>query len=404
MDHDHALTRVDVPKVHKSKAKDIGREIVLDQERCILCSRCIRFCDEVPGTSELGMMSRGDRERLDIAPGRRLDNDYSLNVVDICPVGALTSKDFRFKSRVWDLRTTPSTCSGCATGCATELHWRQEEADAVRLVPRHDPAVNSYWMCDEGRHTYHELAADQRVLRARVDGEDVPLAQAIAAVADRVRGKSHVAVVFSATATNETNLALARLATHLDAARFLHARPDGKGDQILRAADKNPNLAGASAAAGSVEKHAGELALELAGGAYEVVIFADTCGPLPELALRGLRDIVSIALADRSDVVSDACTIVLPATSWAESFGTYTNRQGRLRALFPAWRAEGERRARADLLRDLLVALGGTADFGGNDDLVRGLAAQHGHAVLTAALADRELARPTLMRWGHSRG
>ncbi len=149
---DAKYARNDGIKVEKAKVVDIGQHIVLDQERCILCTRCIRVCDEVAKAPELTMANRGDREVLTTAPGKRLDNPYSLNTVDVCPVGALTAKDFRFQMRAWELTATHSVCSGCATGCNTEIHSSRDQL--YRLVPRENAAVNQHWMCDVGRFTY----------------------------------------------------------------------------------------------------------------------------------------------------------------------------------------------------------------------------------------------------------
>lgn len=400
MDHDHQLTRVDVVKVKKPKHKDIGRDIVLDAERCILCSRCIRFCEEIPQTSELTMTYRGDHEIIDVHPGHRLDNDYSVNTVDICPVGALTSKDFRFAIRAWELSKTDTTCNGCATGCAVELHTKHEQA--YRLVPREDEQVNGHWMCDEGRLTYKELDPDNRVRYAIVDGHEVPLPDAIAITADRLRGKK-VAVVFSSTATNEANLALAELAELLEAERFVLGRPPGKGDEILKDVDKNPNTTGAHVAAGDVTKHEGELALELAGRAYQAVVVLDGTGELSEVSLGGLKGVTSVCLTDRHTPLADSCKILLPAASWAEVLGSYTNRQGKLRMVQPAWRAEGDRKHRADLVADLLVALG-RRNVASARERTRVLAEQHDHRPLLHLSEDPKPARPTLLRWAHSRG
>jgi len=152
---DFTASRTEFDKVHKPKKVDLGPTIVLDAERCILCTRCIRVCDEVAGQHQLEMAWRGDREQLTVAPGQVLDNPYSLNTVDVCPVGALTSKDFRFTMRAWELYTTPSVCPGCATGCNIEVHHNQGEI--WRLIPRENQAVNKFWMCDEGRFTYKEV-------------------------------------------------------------------------------------------------------------------------------------------------------------------------------------------------------------------------------------------------------
>jgi NADH-quinone oxidoreductase subunit G len=389
-----------VVKIRKPKHKDIGREIVLDAERCILCSRCIRFCEEIPKTGELTMAWRGDHEQLDIAEGHRIDNPYSINVVDICPVGALTSKDFRFQIRAWELRETDTTCPGCATGCSVELHTKHEHAH--RLVPKFDPDVNGHWMCDAGRYTYKELDAEDRVKHAVVDGQPMPLLQALQVTARRLQDKK-TAVVFSSTATNEANRALAALAELLDAEHFVLGRPPGIGDDILIDSDKNPNTRGAVAAAGEVTKHEAELALELAGRAYEAVFFLDDEGELSDVSLAGLKHITSVCLADRETPLSKACAVVLPAASWAEILGTYVNRQGRLRVVKPAWRPEGERRHRADVIRDLVRLLGGK-DLGSARDLTRAIAAEYEHSELMAMLEDMAPARPKLLRFANSRG
>ena len=212
-DWDAKLARNDGIKIRKDKVVDVGPRIVLDQERCILCTRCIRVCDEVAKTHQLEMADRGDHEVLTTAPGHKLDNPYSLNTVDVCPVGALTSKDFRFSMRAWELYSTPSVCPGCATGCNVEVHHARGKIH--RLIPRENPAVNKHWMCDEGRLTYKRVhgqrlaapfsagapvdwdkALDEagRVLRAALDG-----------------GSAQVGVVMNAQSTNEDLYALARL-------------------------------------------------------------------------------------------------------------------------------------------------------------------------------------------------
>src|SRR5262249_2834030 len=180
---DGSPSRVDTGKVHKPKVVDLGPEIVLDAERCILCTRCIRVCDEVAHDHQLEMAFRGDREQLTTAPGKQLDNAYSLNTVDVCPVGALTAKDFRFAMRAWELSTTPSVCAGCATACNDEIHHARGRV--CRLVPRENQAVNKFWMCDEGRMSYHELSI-RRVAGARVQGEATSLDRALGFAAERL--------------------------------------------------------------------------------------------------------------------------------------------------------------------------------------------------------------------------
>ncbi|MCA9711787.1 MAG: hypothetical protein KDK70_38480, partial [Myxococcales bacterium] len=315
----------------------------------------------------------------------------------------------RFAIRAWELRSTDTTCPGCATGCAVELHTKHEQA--YRLVPRHDPAVNGHWMCDEGRLTYKELDPAARVHHAEVDGQATSLPDAIAVTAERLLGAKKIAVVFSASATNEANQALVQLAEVLahkgatgeEPTRFVLGHPRGEGDEILRDADKNPNTNGALDAAGDVDKHEAELALLLAGRAYDAVILLDEGGELSEVALQGLSGIASVCLAARRTPLADACSVLLPAASWAEILGTYTNRQGLLRVVRPAWRAEHDRKHRADLIRDLLLAMG-VRNVATAKERSRMLAESHAHAELMEMLAEPRPMRPTLLRWAHSRG
>lgn len=139
------------PKVKKHKVVDLGSKIVLDSERCILCSRCVRFTTEVSKTNELGIFERGDHSEIGTFDGKPLENDYAVNTVDICPVGALTSKDFRFRQRVWFLKDKPSVCTGCSTGCSIDVYFNKE---GVWRIKPHYSEVNGYWMCDEGRKVY----------------------------------------------------------------------------------------------------------------------------------------------------------------------------------------------------------------------------------------------------------
>ena len=144
-------------KVKKPKNVELGPRVTLDDERCILCSRCIRFCKEIAKDDVLGFIDRGSHTVLTAHPGKRLENNYSLNTVDICPVGALTSSDFRFKMRVWFLKETKSFCTSCATGCNTIIGSREDVI--YRQTPRENDAVNSCWMCDYGRLNFDYLQA-----------------------------------------------------------------------------------------------------------------------------------------------------------------------------------------------------------------------------------------------------
>ena len=162
MSHGRYDPRFNENKTKRQKARPIGPYVILDQERCILCTRCVRFTDEISKTAEIGVIDRGHRSEIDIFPGIELNNRYSGNVVDICPVGALTDRDFRFQCRVWFLGRTPSVCPGCSRGCNIEIHYnerfnpRYHDKRVHRLKPRYNRDVNGFWMCDEGRLSFHD--------------------------------------------------------------------------------------------------------------------------------------------------------------------------------------------------------------------------------------------------------
>ncbi|HSS00046.1 MAG TPA: 2Fe-2S iron-sulfur cluster-binding protein [Kofleriaceae bacterium] len=339
-EHDNDDSRVDVPKVHKAKVVDLGPTIVLDQERCILCSRCIRTCDEVAGEHQLDFAHRGDHEVLTTAPGAQLDNPYSLNTVDVCPVGALTAKDFRFTMRAWELEATPSVCNGCATGCNIEIHHKHGRA--WRLVPRHNPDVNKYWMCDEGRFTYHELR-EKRLAAPLIDGLPSSWDRAVSAAASLLTGIASVApaavgIVLSAEYSNEDNFALGKLAKAWGIATvYVAGKPavPERADGRLRVADVNANTAGLkhiTAGLGLTVKPVAQIAPEV-----RMLLMLGT--ELPGLDAGRLRelDVIAISTHERGPVTS--AKVALPAAAWAEAAGTVTNvadRVQRMHAAFPA--------------------------------------------------------------------
>ncbi len=160
-------SRFEEDKVHKPKRVALGPHVMLDVERCIMCSRCVRFCDEIAKKPQLTFTERGDHVVLTTFPGEQLDNPYSMNVIDICPVGALTSREFRFHARVWELSSTESICPGCARGCDINIWVRNNEI--LRQTPRLNMAVNNEWMCDFGRlETMKEVGRDTRI-KSRAD-------------------------------------------------------------------------------------------------------------------------------------------------------------------------------------------------------------------------------------------
>jgi NADH-quinone oxidoreductase subunit G len=248
-------------KVHKPKAVPLGPHVILDAERCILCSRCVRFCDEVTKTGELGIFNRGDHSEIGLFPGTELGNRYSGNVIDICPVGALTDRDFRFRVRVWYLDRAKSICPGCARGCNTEVHTNTRRLHqsrgrrVARLKPRFNADVNRWWLCDEGRYGFHDLDAPSRLISPEIRAEGARRVarwpEAVAAVAERVRaaGPEGVGVLLTPEMPNEDLWLARRLLVEALGLRHVDyrvpPREPGYQDDFLIRADKTPNRRGA---------------------------------------------------------------------------------------------------------------------------------------------------------------
>lgn len=362
-------SRSSVNKVHKPKMVDLGPTIVLDAERCILCTRCIRVCDEVAGQHQLEMVHRGDREQLATAQGQQLDNPYSLNTVDVCPVGALTSKDFRFTMRAWELFTTPSTCAGCATGCSTEVHHAQGEI--WRLVPRENHAVNKFWMCDEGRMTYKEIRT-RRYTGARIgQGRGMPgqlasIDKAVAYAAERLKRIAEsggtIGLVFGAQATNEALFALRQIASKLGQRGVpvrsyvvgRRMRPD-HADKILRHADTNPNTRGAQLMAGQGAGDFEALSADLRNGKLKAVWMIGEDVPASEDILPGVAALFDslelfICQAVHDTALVRRAQVQLPAGAWAEIDGTFTNAKNLVQRVRKAVEPAGDARSHLELI------------------------------------------------------
>ncbi len=389
-DHDARYARNDGIKVRKAKVVDVGPHIVLDQERCILCTRCIRVCNEVAHQPDLTMAMRGDHQVLTTAPGRKLDNPYSLNTVDVCPVGALTSKDFRFSMRAWELWATPSICPGCATGCNIEVH--ASRGRIARLVPRPNPEVNRYWMCDEGRFTYKAVHAE-RLLAPALRGSLVDWPRALSEAVGLLKTESpqKMGVVFSAQACNEDIFAVARLCAALKVERaYVVGAAEGWSDQILVSADKNPNTAGVHSVAGAELRSRAELDKDVAAGVVSTVLV------LGDGEVRGAR---SVVLAWHG---VPGAQVALPLAAWAEIDGTVTNRQGRVQRLHAAVPAAGQAEPGWQIATRLAQALGlGLEDLTSAEQVFR-LARAH-----IAGMKDAEWGRtqiPVQLRFANSRG
>jgi NADH-quinone oxidoreductase subunit G len=363
-------------KVHKPKAVPLGPHVMLDAERCILCSRCVRFCDEITGTGELGIFNRGDRSEIGLFPGHDLSNKYSGNVVDICPVGALTDRDFRFKVRVWYLDTATSICPGCARGCNIDVHVNRRRPHhddgrrVARLKPRFNADVNRWWLCDDGRYGFGFVDDPDRVgapLR-REDGAavDVSWDEAIAAVAaalGRVR-PDEIGILASPRMSNEDLFALKTLVGALGLTRVAFAVPPGMPgdeDKLLIRADKNPNTRGAELIGLGGDARA--LLADARGGRLRCLwifhhdLFA-SAWPAAEVGAALDRLDTLIWSGTNAGPTSERAQLVLPSAAWVERDGTFTNFEGRVQRFRTAVAPLGAARPDWAVLADLLGVLG----------------------------------------------
>jgi NADH-quinone oxidoreductase subunit G len=330
LEHQASKKRMRDEPVHKPKGVVFGPTIVYDAERCIMCTRCVRVSAELAKDPVLSMRERGNLNEITVAPGRQLDHDYTLMTEYVCPVGALTSSDFRFKARVWFLRSARTTCVGCATGCSSFTDFDPRNQHVYRYRPRENMAVNKYWMCDEGMLDYQRIHQN-RVLEPRLKGEDVSDAAALARAAEIIQASApqKTAILLSAQHSNEDNLALLDLGRAIGALQiFYTGRPPGKGDDILMSEDKNPNRAGVLALSGGRAKPLADLVAALKEGKIGALIALGSAieNPNQAAALSGSAQIV--ALASHHGPIADAAAVVLAASSWAEADGTFVNRLG----------------------------------------------------------------------------
>jgi NADH-quinone oxidoreductase subunit G len=359
MDYDQQPSRFPLGKKNKKgKAIDVGSDVMLDQERCILCARCTRFFDEVTHTSELAIFGRGDHNEIDHWPGKPIDNKYAGNVIDICPVGALTEKDFRFRMRVWYLHRAPSVCAGCERGCSIDIHHHRGRI--YRFKPRHNPDVNSYWMCDEGRHDFLKLQTENRLTEPLYQANDRMLEEgwpeALRRAASRIMetggqsGANSIGVVIGAEATNEEAFALKRLVKGTigseRVAGLSWSPPGASGDDnLLIRANKNPNTRGLSALGISLEA-LDHLAEAVAKGELKllIVLRADLVRILGEqefLKRFGALDYMIVMDTDANET-GQMANQLWPIGAYPEIDGSFTNFKGRVQRIHSAFPPPGQ--------------------------------------------------------------
>jgi NADH-quinone oxidoreductase subunit G len=335
------------PRRKRAKRIDIGERMLLDQERCILCRRCVRFCREISKTAELAVFNQGDRSVLDVYGDNRLNNDYSMCTADVCPVGALETKDFHHKLRVWFLEETASVCPGCANGCNIMVSSYRNRI--WRLTPRRNDEVNDTWMCDAGRLNYKFVGAKDR-LRAPLVARDGALVEtgwadaleqaAVALGEFRNRhGGAAFGALLSPHLTNEESYCLGELLAALGVSRIAMAVPGGKADDLLIKAEKAANARGVrelGLVRGDDDGLAGLLGAIASGelkGLY--LCGGDPAMAGPPAALAPLLAQLELLIVQdlKLDPACAGAQVVLPTTTFAEKDGTFTNHNGRVQRI-----------------------------------------------------------------------
>ena len=319
----------------KPKKTRLGPRVTLDDERCILCSRCVRFCNDIAKDPVLGFVNRGSFNTLTCFPGKELNNNYSLNTVDICPVGALTSTDFRFKMRVWFLKKTPSICTESSVGVNTTV-WSRE-GKIYRITPRQNDAVNDTWMADSGRELYKQVEDASRITSASVKGAKTSLDVAFNTASEIIKS-GHLAIVGSGHLTVEEQYLLSDLAKKHSAKTYVPAHT-GKGDGMLVSEDRAPNFRGALVT-GLTQRNADadlkELAKEIEAGKVKSLLICredvTTLGISPQLLSR----VRVVTIATHRSNTTDAAEVVLPGLTVFERSGSFINCQFRLQSFVQA--------------------------------------------------------------------
>jgi NADH-quinone oxidoreductase subunit G len=368
-------------KVKKPKNVVLGPRVTLDDERCILCSRCVRFMKEVAKDDVLGFVNRGSYNTLTCHPGKTLESNYSLNTVDICPVGALTSTDFRFKMRVWFLKETKSFCTSCSTGCNTTIGARENVV--YRQTPRENNDVNDVWMCDHGRLNFHYLHSTERLLAPVARGTDEQSWHTTINEATRALKKytgDQIAIIASGTMTNEELYLAGKLASALGTTQHDIIPHIGLGDEILLSADRNPNTAGAKLL-GISSENPGEKLKAIAEGVRSGKIKALlVLGEDPVEAGISEADLKKLEVLIASHILPNTATksahYVLPGAGFAEKRGSMINKKGRLQRLNRAIQPPGEAHDDWEILRDLIQGLNGINGLYAIEDVFKQMATE----------------------------
>ena len=352
------------PRRQLAKRKDLGDVIVLDQERCILCSRCVRFMEEVPKTPQLVVSQRGAHSVIETFADRPLSGNYQGNLADVCPVGALTLKAFRFRARVWNLFKVASTCAECSRGCANTVEVLRR-TEVKRFRPRHDDEVNGWWMCDTGRFALESTALEGRFAGAAIPVEAplpwkaIEVREALDWTAGMLRVHEEREMVLSPFMTQEEVQSALELARALDIEPLFVSPPSNDlKDDVLHTGDPCPNRRGLEQL-GVAGLDAESIRTRL-GACQAALLIGDRIGDLIGRAeMQQLPPELRLVVFDSKPLNAPAVDLVIAVPCHVERQGTWINVDGMSRtvgAARPAPRGTWLATRSLDALTDLVRA------------------------------------------------
>jgi len=350
----------------------IGPHVVQNMNRCIHCTRCIRFCEEITGTSELGFFKRGAATEVGVFPGKPIDNWMSACVTDLCPTGALTTREFRFESRVWNLSSTESVCNGCDVGC--NIFIGQQGGTIHRYRPRVNPDVNDHWLCDYGRFS-HERYETGRVVVPKVRRDDflgiATWSEALDLLEETLRktDPSRLAAIASSQMTNEEAWLFKKLFVDLLGSKHVDVMVDPIGPirmksqtEWLEGTQAGPNLRGVRSV--GIEKLGGKSVEDLmsrGADGFDVLYIAEASfseRTKDPAVIANLRKAKFLAVhAWETHPLAEAADVVLPSAIFAEKSGTFTNLQGRVQRIHQAYPPKGQALSDWEILRRIAARL-----------------------------------------------
>ncbi len=392
-------SRMNEDKIKRHKAQAIGPHVMLDNERCILCSRCVRFVEEVSASHEMGILNRGGRSEIQLLPDKALDNNYSGNVIDICPVGALTDRNFRFQCRVWYLDKANSVCNGCSRGCNitveanTQRPHHAEGRRVMRLKPRYNPEVNQWWMCDIGRYGFEFIDSPSRLascLEKRNGLQEViewneALEKASRRLSDAVQnhGADSVMVVASPQLTNEDLFLIRKVfGEDLGISQIDFRMPElqtSTGDNLLLLADRNPNTRGAEVILTEGSGFSLPQLLQSPPSRPFKLLYLFEQDLLEKLGEENAKSFLSrfefvIYQGSNENETSLLADLVLPSATYAEVEGTFTNFEGRVQRICRAMEPMGDSLPTWQIVASLAGTLGQAYPYVGSEEVFTELA------------------------------